>query len=43
LGVFILKRLAETWSSVSKSLDLDPGSLDPQTIVDHDFAPKSGT
>ena len=39
LGVFDADRLAETWARVSAAQELDPASLDPETVVDRSFAP----
>lgn len=37
LGAFEADRLAQTWARVAASQNLDPASLDPETIVDRSF------
>ncbi len=39
LGAFDADRLAKTWARVAEAQDLDPASLDPETIVDRSFLP----
>ena len=36
-GVFLKDKLSITWQQVAKSLDIDPASLDPETVVDRSF------
>ena len=39
LGAFDADRLAKTWMRVAASQGLDPGALDPETVVDRSFMP----
>jgi NitT/TauT family transport system substrate-binding protein len=41
LGAFDPGLVTETWKWVYQSQDLDPAKIDPQSVVDRSFVPKS--